>query len=402
MGNKKKLQINCALCDARHVSEEILSSYESVSINAATLVNSPASQELLGRHNVSANCANSIQVEGEVRFSYINGPLTLTAGQAVPEEKLVVVVNGPLTLEPGCEEVLRGYAGMTINGPVTCPASLAGLLGGYRINGPVRTYPDGAIPLKSTLTLDRVFHLRAKQDALYYAFSRIVALAPGIAFDKLAEKNVRFITKKLLVAESLAEAAVPLFDEKTDIVIRPDGCAYVDDDAQLNGNLLKRYGGKLYVNGDLIVAPEAGEALDRLEYAQVNGDLLVCRSLRDRVLEMDVTYKDLLVVGGRLIIGRNCAEVSASMLAEAEEGLSPVGCGTVQILADVTAELLREKLVSVAACGPVFCASEEQMRVVQAAALDDVPVSVLSSHEDAEEEEEDPDTVCINAATYAF
>ena len=28
----------------------------------------------------------------------------------------------------------------------------------------------------------------------------------------MAEKNVRFVTKELLVAESLAEAAVPLFD----------------------------------------------------------------------------------------------------------------------------------------------------------------------------------------------
>ena len=32
----KKLVINCATCDARNVSEETLSSYESININAAS------------------------------------------------------------------------------------------------------------------------------------------------------------------------------------------------------------------------------------------------------------------------------------------------------------------------------------------------------------------------------
>ena len=275
MENKKKLHVNTAACDVRNITEEILSQYEKVEINTATVITSPEAQALLGKYQVAINAAANISVESDVQFSTVNGPMTLSAGQAVPQGKIFVDVNGPLTLEAGCEEVLKSYVGMTVNGPVTCPASMTGLLSGFRINGPIRSYPDGSIVLQKSAILDRFFHLRAKQDALYYASRRIIALASDINFEKLTEKNVRFTTRTLVVSESLAEAAVPLFDDRTDIVVLPDGCAYVDDDVELNEALLKRYGGTLYIGGRLTVGPDSAALLDQVSYLKIDGDLLV-------------------------------------------------------------------------------------------------------------------------------
>lgn len=403
MENKKTLKINCSVCDVRNAAEDLFDTYEKIQINAASIITSQASQALLRRFAAKINCANTITLDGNVRFSTINGPMSITAGQTVPEEKLFLVANGPVDIDAGCEEVLKSYAGMSINGPVTCPESIAGLLGGFQINGPIRAYPDGAIRLKNRTVLDRVFHLRAKQDALYYAASKIAALAPDIDFGKLAEKNVRFVTRRLLVAESLAEAAVPLFDEKTDIVILPDGCAYVDDDAELNGALLKRYGGKLYVDGRLSVTPDSASVLDQVSYLQVNGSLRVCRSLKDRVLEMDLTYDKLRVVGGLLICDRPALELTTALLSDAKDGVSIVDCANVTIAADVTPELLKEQLVSITD-SIVFCASKEQMSVIQALAVDSA-VSVLLPDGAEEEEEagsEDENVVKINAAFYTL
>lgn len=401
MENKKNLKVNCALCDVRNITEELLSAYESVKINAASVITSPAAQALLGRYAAKINCASTVVLEENVRLSTVNGPLSITAGQAVPEEKLFLVANGPVDIEAGCEAVLKSYAGMVINGPVTCPASIAGLLGAFNINGPVQTYPDGAVVLKRSAVLDRFFHLRAKQDALYYASSKIVALASDINFGSLAEKNVRFVTRKLLVSESLAEAAVPLFDEKTDIVILPDGCAYVDDDTELNGTLIKRYGGKLYIDGDLSITSDSVAVLDQASFLRVNGDLLICRSLKDRVLEMDLTYDKLRVVGGLLICDRPALEVTTSLLSDAEDGVSIVDCANVTIAEDVTPELLKEQLVSITDSF-VFCANKEQMSVVQALAVDCSVSYLTDADEDEEEAPEDENTVKINAATYAF
>ena len=135
------------------------------------------------------------------------------------------------------------------------------LLAGLMMNGVIESYPDGCIRLKRTAVLDRTFRLRAREGALYYAAGRIAALDPALDFAALAAKNVRFSTPSLLVAESLAEAAVPLFDQETEITVLPDGCALVKDDADLDEELADRCGGKLYLLGSLYVAEGKGALL---------------------------------------------------------------------------------------------------------------------------------------------
>lgn len=400
MENKKNLKINAGLCDARNVTEEYLSHYDSVKINSAVLVTSPEAQALLAKCGVKINAASNLNVEGDIRFSVINAPMTIRAGQAVPEQKTAVLINGPVTLEAGCEEVLDSYAFLIINGPVTCPESMAARLHAAQINGPIRAYPDGAILLKRSTVLDRVFHLRAKQDALYYAAKQVVALAPDINFEKLAEKNVRFATKRLLVAESLAERAVPLFDEKADIEVLPDGCAYVDDVAVLDDTLVRRHGGKLFIDGDLTVNSGSAAALEQVSCLRVSGDLLVSKSMKDRVLGMDIAYDELCVVGGVLICDRSSAEISAAMLEDAEDGVSVMDCAHVSFTEDITPELLKEKLVSLTDCACVNC-TEEQRPVIEAIAQDVAHIS-CGGEEEESEEERDRDTVSINAASYTI
>lgn len=398
MENKKKLNVGCAICDVRHVTEETLAAYETVSIGCATLITSPEAQALLGRYQVSVGAANVMNLEGNARLSTANGVMCLTPGQAVPEEKTILIVNGTLDIAPGCQEMLKNYVTIMVNGTVDVPESMAGLLSGLTINGSIRTYPDGAIRLKSTTVLDRTFPLRAKQGALYHAASRIVALAGDIDFGKLAEKGVRFSTKKLVVAEGLVEAALPLFDEKADIQVLPDGCAYLDDDAELTEALVRRRGGKLYVGGDLTIL-EDGPWLDQVSYLRVEGDVLAAQGLEDRLEAMDAVYQDLYPVGGVLLKGKADVTLTNSMLENAERGLSLTACASVTLDEDVSAQLLREKLVSVIACARVTCSKEQQ------AAVEAVAYSVASigpgQDEDAEDEK-DPNVVTVGAAFYTL
>lgn len=401
MENKKNLKINAVLCDARKVTEEYLSHYGSVKIDAAALVTSPEAQAVLGKCGVKINATASISLTEDIRFSIMNGPTTISARQTVPGQRTAAMINGPVTLEPGCEAVLDSYAFLCINGPVTCPESMTSLLRGFQINGPIRAYPDGAIVLKKNTVLDRVFHLRAKQDTLYYAANQIVALAPDINFGKLAEKNVRFATRRLLVAESLAESAVPLFDEKTDIEVLPDGCAYVDDGAVLDETLLRRYGGKLYIDGDLTVNGDCAAALDQVSYLRVDGTLLVSRVMKDRALGIELVYDGMKIVGSTLLKDRPTVEVSAAMLEAAEDGVSVMDCAEVAFAGDITPALLKEKLVSLTDCACVNC-TEEQRPALEAIAQDVGCISCGGEGEESEEAErdEDEDTVSINAISY--
>ena len=72
---KQELIVNCAVCDARKVTEETLSSYASVSINTGVLLSNARSRLLLGRYSVNVNSATVIDWEQEEApaFSTHNG-----------------------------------------------------------------------------------------------------------------------------------------------------------------------------------------------------------------------------------------------------------------------------------------------------------------------------------------
>lgn len=397
MENKKKLNVGCAICDVRFATEETLSAYEQVSISCATLISSPEARALLSRCHAEISTAHTLDVEGNIKMSTVNGKMHLTPSQTASEEKTILVVNGELDVDPGSEEVLKSYAAVMVNGVVVVPESMMGLLAGMTINGALQTYPDGCIRLESTTILDRTFALRAKQDALYYAASRMIALNRDIDFQKLEEKNVRFATKKLIIAESLVEAALPLFDEKADIQILPDGCAYLNDDVTLDGALVRRYGGKLYIGGDLTLL-EDDPWLDQVTYLRADGDALLTKDLQDKLHAMGAEYKDLYVVGGVLLTGKSSVHLTRAMLERAERGLSVVSCAAVTVDEDVSAQLLQEKLVSIVACANVTC-TEGQKAVIELVAED---VAKIGLEQERKEQEDDPNTVNVSAAFYTL
>lgn len=382
MDKQKILRIKCDLCDARKAEAEGLEGFDRVEISCDILLVSPESRKLLQSKAVSLRCDDVMEAEGDVTFSTVNGQTTLRPGPA-PAARTWLTVNGQLEVEAGCQELIAGYLGMTVNGQVVCPESMSGLISSKaRINGQLQSYPDGCIRLGGTAVLDQTFLLRAREKALYHA-NRLVAMDLGLNVDKLTEKGVRFSARQLVTAESLAEKLVPLVDEKARITILPDGCAFVPGDAVLNRALVKKYGGKLYVNGDLTVNRESEPVLDQVEGLWVRGDLRVIRPLAERVAGMQAEYGDLVETGGTVLAHMGEAMLSAGLLEQAADGVSFVGVGTIRTEPDLPAELLREKLVSVVGCGAVICTPE------QAAAI--LPVERACGHVGPEPEQQSAD-----------
>lgn len=403
MENKKTLKINCAICDARRVTEELLAAYEKVNINCAQLITTPQAQILLGKYAGKINAGMTMQLAPNVEFRTFNGYMELTPGMA-PSESVMLQINGKLHIAPGCEEVLKKYVSIMLNGKLRCPKSISSRLGSVTVNGSSIVYPDEAVLLNDTAVLDRTFRFRAKQDALYYAEDRVVAVASDIDFAALAAKNIRFATKELLVSESNAEFAVPMVDEKTEITVVPDGCAYVDGRAVLDEALVKRCGTKLFIDGNLTVNRDSASLLEQIEYLRVDGNIKTVRSMRDQVAALTTFYYDkLVVVAGQVISDVASLPVTRALLEQARDGLSIEDCTNVAFDEDVEPELIREKLVSLSDCAAVLC-NKEQQAVLTLIAED---VAYMGSREDAtpqdeDGEAEDENEVKINCATYTF
>ena len=194
----KKMIINCGDCDARNVSEETLAAYESIVINAGTVIVTPESKELLNRYAVTMNCGDVLELEKDVKLRSVNGSAQIRSTDMVAG-KTYLDVNGSLEIGPNTEKVLEQYVGISVNGSVYYPESMGSFLSTLSVNGSSVCYPDGAVILKRSAVIDKLFALRAKEK-LYWSAKRMIMVDPDLDAGKLAAKGARFSSKEVILA----------------------------------------------------------------------------------------------------------------------------------------------------------------------------------------------------------
>ncbi len=396
----KKLNINCALCDARNLTPEALEGYDSIAINAADILTNAASRAILTKVKAKLNCANVVDIAEDVKLVQANGFYEIT-GTLASEERLVLVVNGKLQIAPGTQKILKQYVSIAVNGEVLYPESLGPYLGMMTVNGSTAVYPDDAIALKRNAVIDRTFALRAK-NSLYWAEKRLVMVDPNLEVRMLKEKGARFSGKEAIIAESKVESLAELIDDRTDIIIVPDGTAVITDDVTLDTATVRRYGKRLYVFGDLTVEDGAEDAIAQLEYLTVKGDVTVVKPLYEQLMAVaNEISGDVTVRKGRYLEDLDRVVISSWLLESEADGVSVSDCETVVLEPELTRDLIAKKL-TISDCERVVC-SQEQMSAVYLV-CNDVEKITTDENDDAEEMEdsEQSDVTKINAAKFVF
>lgn len=384
---KKNLNVSAAVLDLRNVSEKTLASYEHIKIQAALMLTTARTEALLAKYPVEMEAANAISCGEDTVVSMVNGKSNLTAAHK-PEKDTILMVNGKLTVAADAVEALRAYNKIIVNGKALCPASLTAVMSEKAmVNGKLSVYPDEAVVLKGTVKLDKSFLFRA-QSRLYWTEKQFVAVDPKLDADALAAKGARFAAPKAVIAEQLAEKLVPLFAEDTELVILPEGAAFVDDDLKLTPAALRRYGRKLYVTGDVSVPAESAGVLEQVEYLHAGGDVTVAAALEEAFYAIpDAEYSELRVLKGTLVNDKPMVRITPEMLTLDPEGLSCTDCALVTLDKALTAEDIAEKL-RISDCACIRCTMAQEA-AVSAVSTDVAQIKVT----DAPEEGNDADTV---------
>lgn len=356
----KKLMINCATCDARNALEENYAHYEQITINCAMVLTSPNAKTVMNKLPFTLNCANVLEVDGDVVIRTINGSSEITSGDAVPTSKYYMLVNGALSIGPDTEKQLAQCVGMVINGSLTCPESVYATLNGVNVNGSTICYPDGAIVLKRNAVIDKLFILRAK-NSLYWSSRRMIMVDPKLDVEKLKAKGVRFSTKEVIITQSLVEELIDLIDERAEIVIVPDGTSVVLDDITLDQNIIRRYGKQMYVIGDVTV-PEDADVLEELKYLNIRGDAKVPQKYKEKLLAVltDITGEVKIVKPkGATLEDKPIVKITKWMLEQQPLGIDVCDCAVVIIADDIPKEMIVERL-HIEDCGVVKCCEEQE------------------------------------------
>lgn len=397
----KNLMVNCAVCDARKVQEGTLAAYDEIRIHAAVLATNAASRAMLNQYDAELNCASILDMDDDVKLSVVNGKASITSTDA-PADRQYLIVNGSLEIGPDSQKALSQYVGILVNGTATYPKSLSSAIPGLTVNGNTACYPDEAIVLKRTAVIDRNFALRAKK-SLYWSQKRMIFVDPALDPTALADKGASFSAPEFLIAASKAEALTPLLDDQADVQIVPDGTAVVLDDADLNRTLLRRYGTRLCIVGDLSIPEDAAPLLEQLEYLKVLGDVKLPSELEELFFSKapeisgDVESKDSSLqkaFSGKCLSDKMHVHISSRLLQDNSDGVCVTDCAKVRLDEDVTPELIRSRL-TIRDCAKVVCCTSDQEMALQDVCED--VARIASGNGDADSAS---DYTTVNAASY--
>lgn len=355
----KKLMINCGTCDARNALEENYASYEQITVNCAVMLTNANAKNVMSKLPFALNCAKVLEVEGNVDIRTVNGSSEIKSSDAVPTSQYYMVVNGSLSIGPDTQAQLAQCAGMSINGSLTCPESIYSMLKGVSVNGSTTCYPDGAIVLKRNAVIDKVFALRAKH-SLYWAGRRMIMVDPELDVETLKEKGASFSAREAIISQSKVEALVELIDDKTDLIIVPDGTTVVTDDIKLDEDALRRYGNRLYVIGDVTV-PETADGLAELQYLNIRGDVKVPQEHKETLLQVLTEISGQVKIAkpkGAVLEDRPFVTVTKWMLEQQPLGIDVCDCAAVTIAEDIPKELIAARL-RIEDCAIVKCNQEQ-------------------------------------------
>lgn len=389
----KKLKVDAVVLDLRHLTEETLAAYDKCEMEAVFALMNPHAQALLNQYGVKLDVVQSINGEDDVDVSTINGKATLD-GTSIPDKKRAMVVNGKLYMKPDGVKALEQYCGIVVNGRLYCPESLvSAVTAKCTVNGKVCIYPDDAVILNSTTKLDKTFLLRA-QAKLYWAERMFVAVDPKLDAEALAAKGARFAAPKAILTESNAETLAPLFTEETELVILPDGTAFLDDDLELSASALRRNGTRLYVAGDVTVPEGAEELLGRMEYLHVAGDVLLPAALEEAFYGIpDLEYGSLRVLLGHAIVGSPRLKLGKAMLDLYPQGVTCVDCAMVGLEETLEPDIIAKKL-RFDGCAMIRC-TEAQENAVLAVSKDVAKVQARDPRPEDEQETVRMNGVCL-------
>ena len=361
MEEKKTFIINCDICDARKVNEETLAEYEKIIINGDVLVVDERSKEALNRLPIVYNVDQVMELEQDTEFVVRNGACEISGDASAPK-KTVMVVNGTLTIHTGSERAMENYCRIFANGLVRYPESMTAYVGNIHANGAVECYPDDSILLDSVFVPDKYFVLRARRGANYYAHEKVLLTDPELDVAGLAEKDVHFLTKTLVVPEEKLEDAILLVNEKTDLQVIPAGYAYVQGNAELTEELFCRYGSRLYIDGDLQFTPESTELLPRLEGLEVTQDILMTEKQLEAFRKIRAKYKNIILKKGKILKNRVNATLDLLVLEDTPEGIQFRNCASVYVDPEVSRERILSD-VEFRNCAKIVCTPEQKSAV---------------------------------------
>lgn len=363
---EKHLKVNTAMMDMISTKPETIDAYDEISINCAMCLTTAKTRQLLSKGRIKVNTSAVVDCgnDDDVEVVTINGGKKTTAQFAAPQKPTILIVNGGLIIEDSPKKNIDQYRNVIVNGGVLHPMSFD--TSNIHTNGAMIPYPDGATLILRHLDLDNSFIKAAVPGTVYYVQgvpSDMGAIGDGnmdelkktalhatepLDLELLKSKNIRFYTTWVTAIEENAEQLLKIIDGCIGSTIIPAGYKIMQG-GKLDMLAVRRFGKRIYVEGDLEVQAENSDALAALEGLIVTGNTRIADSVADEFFKKCTKYNGLTVFKGEWInVSDTDYTINTELLNSLENGGTfNIADSTVQIEPDVAPEMLLNKVYEI-------------------------------------------------------
>lgn len=371
--SKEKLEliVNTEICDTREVCENVLANYKDIIINTDILLQNKKSKEILSGYDTIINAGTIILTDSEI---IIKEDFRVNKNTKIEEGK-VYVICGKLEIEENSQNVLEKITKLYALGSLKYPMSLEDEFTKFVIDAKVTAYPDGCSFLDNTTVLDDMFEFMAEENLLYFAKEKIVIT--GIDIEPILAKNIRFHSKTLIVDKNIAKSVIPLFNKDVQLIILRENQHYFEGNTMLDDIFVQRFSGSIYIDGNVNINGDSD--LQNIKNLVVSGRFDVLESRVNEINSIDIKYKKLTIVKGKMIENCGLISVDNTLLENVSEGITIRNCGMVKIDTELDCESIMNKL-QISNCGLVQC-TVDQKGAVQIASSN---VGHITTHEEAD------------------
>ena len=397
---------NVGMLDLRSVSEETVAQIRRIG-NVGVLLHSPETAGLVVRLNIG-NIGSTIEAPHDARL--LNGQQVLGAEAFQGEgEPLRLLINGQAIIRPEVtvEEIARGLGDLWLNGQLLCPEHLAGAVQAKlrQSNGKFQIYKKYPKLIVGNLTLDEAF-LRSLEDGASMVVVGNLEVPEVLPNDLLEQQIGQLqVIGRLVCREENKQALLSRQEDLSAVkmTVIPAGYVPVEKPLFLDADMLEALPGrKLYCTQAVQLAPEVtAEALAAaLDSLVVRGLLLCPAALKKAVARLcNLLETQTVFYEGTLWLVEDEETLRASRFDYAEKGKTTlVVTGELTVEAEVSPQVLAERLLKVHNFGEISCTSE-QMGALQAR-LGVNQGEFVELTQAAPAVEEQPDEDCIGNAGY--
>jgi len=357
---------NVNVLDVRKTPKEMFDRLETIRNVNVILVSPETANYLPGIPAKNINAVAHVPAEVEVKTCMSSLSLNAHYLEGLPSSTFLLVM-GRVIVEPDVtvELIESQLAGLVVMGKIVCPDTVIGALQAKAslLMGAAVSYPADAVLIASTLKLDDAF-LEGLDDGTKLVVTGSLRVVDNVSEERIQRKLQSVLAVgSILCRQEYAMALKPKLDRPGNMIVIPTGHRLFEGTLSLdNLSVQSLEEARLFCMGDVLIEKDVDASQLERALAHIESlGVIVCPAKLKDVLKgtCDMLGNRVVLYEDNVWYVDNERQLLPEQFDYVEGRMTIVNRGDIEVVEDVSAQMLMEKVDKIHNLGDIVCGPDQ-------------------------------------------